>query len=543
MSIGASTDSNFGRATQAVLQHLSEHSDLGTWALCRYDAEGSYTLAVFDPRGEIHVHETLPAPISRSSDHWACAPVRCPDGSPFGELVGFDPRERAASIASIAPTLQVFASLLGALADTEILLADQHRFNEIADGETDPLTGLGTRQGWERRVRVDDHFCLEFGEQASVIVIELTELKHYNELHGHSAGDEELRIAGAAVRAVLTGRHYAARLTGDRFGALLIGVDEEATERLTRSIHEALGRVGVVGTAVATGVGRRRPETGLGGALAAAEAAIDSTRHPLETDTAKSADTAALVDAMEAGEIKAYFQPIVNLHSGEVMAIEALARWQTNEGVRGPDEFLPTLREAGLLRSLFVRMLDDGLSVLSEFRHISPSLQLAVTFEFDKQVETSVLDSIVEGLAKHDIRPGSVMVQISERQASDLPVQLRQELAQVSELGVQLMLDDFGSGFASLETLSALPIHGVKLNRRFTAQVVAGDRASTVVQAMVEVATKGHLTVVAEGIETEMQRGHLVGIGCTLGQGYLFAVPQPAGSLGPMMSAPLANAV
>lgn len=541
--MGAITESNFGRATRAVLQHLSETSGLRTWALCRYDAEGSYTLAVFDPRGEIHLHDTLPAPISRSSEHWACAPVWRSDGSPFGELVGFDPSDCTESIAVIGPVLAVFGSLLGALADTETLLADQHRFNEIADGETDPLTGLGTRQGWERRVRIDDHFCREFGEQASVVVIELTELKHYNELHGHSAGDEELRLAGAAVRAVLSGRHYAARLTGDRFGALLIGEDEETTERLTRSLHDALGRVGVVGTAVATGVGRRRPETGLGGALTAAEAAIDTARHPLVGADTGSFDTAAIVEAMEAGELKAYFQPVVNLHSGEVMAIEALVRWQTSQGIRGPDEFLPTLREAGLLQPLFVRMLDDGLAVLSEFRHTFPTLQLAVTFEFDSQEETSVLEAVVDGLAKHGIRPELLMLQISERQTADLPPQLRHELAQVSELGVQLMLDDFGSGFASLETLSTLPIHGVKLNRRFTAQVVAGDRASTVVQAMVEVATKGNLTVVAEGIETELQREHLVGIGCTLGQGYLFAVPQPTESLPTMLSAPLANVV
>jgi len=543
MSTGAITDSNFARATHEVLQHLSATSGLRTWALCRFDAEGSYTLAVVDPRGEIHVHESLPAPISRSGEHWVSATVRRPDGSIFGEIVGFDPNDRAAAISSITPTLHVLARLLGALADAETQLADQHRFSEIANGQSDPLTGLGTRQGWEQRIRVEDHFCREFGERAAVLVIELSELKRFNELNGHSAGDEQLRIAGAAVRDVLDGTHYGARLTGDRFGALLVGADEAASNRIVDRMHEALGLIGTVGTTIATGIGRRRPETGLGGALAAAEAAIDSAHHPLQAGASTSADTAALVDALELGAIRAYFQPIVNLHTGEVVAIEALARWQSPEGIREPEHFLPGLRQAGLLSALFDRILDDGLAVLGEYRHVAPKLQLAVNFQFDTRLESTLLESITDHLAKHGLQPTSLVLEFSERQTFDLPSHLHDELVRVSELGVQLVLDDFGTGFASLETLTTLPIGGVKLNRRFTAQVVSGDRASSVVQAMVGVATRSGLTVVAEGIENEVQREQLMGIGCTLGQGYLFALPQPADSLGAMLSAPLANLV
>lgn len=540
MSAGAVKTTNFARATRSVLEHLSATSGLRTWALCRVDDEGSYTLSVLDPRGEIHAHERIPAPLSRSTDHWVSAPVHLPDGHVFGELVGFDPNDRAGAAEAITPTLRMYADLLGNLAGTEMALLAEMRAREILEGPFDPLTGLGTRQGWEQRARIDEHFCREFGETAWVMVIELTDLKRFNELHGHSAGDEQLRLTGAAVRDVLAGRHYGARITGDRYAVLLIGLDEQATRGLAEAMHGALA---AMGTAAATGIGHRRSETGFGGALAAAEAEIDRHHHSGQVEGGIAGDTAALVDALEMGAIKAYFQPIVNLHTGAVVAVEALARWQSPDGIREPEAFLPGLRQAGLLGSLFDRMLDDGLATLGEYRHVAPQLQLAVNFQFDTRMETSLQESITESLAKHGLQPTCLVLEFSERQSFDLPEQLKEELERVAAMGVMLVLDDFGTGFASLETLTSLPITGVKLNRKFTAQVISGDRGSSVVQAMVGVATKTGLRVVAEGIETEQQREALVGIGCTLGQGYLFALPQPADSLSAVLTAPLANVV
>ena len=106
---------------------------------------------------------------------------------------------------------------------------------------------------------------------------------------------------------------------------------------------------------------------------------------------------------------------------------------------------------------------------------------------------------------------------------------------------MELMLDDFGTGFASLETLTSLPISGVKLDRRFTGQVVNGDREPVVVKAMIAMAAEAGLTVIAEGIETQLQCDRLVRMGCRLGQGYLFALPQPAESVAAVLSAPLVS--
>ncbi|MDO9173855.1 MAG: EAL domain-containing protein, partial [Actinomycetota bacterium] len=187
-----------------------------------------------------------------------------------------------------------------------------------------------------------------------VLVIELDELKRSNETQGHSVGDEQLRLAGTVLREVLGGHHFAARITGDRLGALMIGVNDHEMGELERTTRQALAAAEV---SAAIGVVRRRPETGLSGAMAAADEIIEQTHAVERVAVADAGHVAALMDAMDRGAIRAYFQPIVDLRTGEVVALEALARWQSADGVREPDQFLPQLQQAGLLGALFDRIL------------------------------------------------------------------------------------------------------------------------------------------------------------------------------------------
>jgi EAL domain-containing protein (putative c-di-GMP-specific phosphodiesterase class I) len=288
-------------------------------------------------------------------------------------------------------------------------------------------------------------------------------------------------------------------------------------------------------------VGLRHPDTGLDGSILEAEAMLEQTHQTRTAPMTDASEAAVVLEAIELGAFKAYFQPIVELRTGAVVAIEALARWQTRDGVREPDQFLRSVQQAGLLGALFDRILDDGLAQLAEFRHIVPHLQLAVNFEFDAKPDNSLFSSVAALLAKYRVPPAALSIELIERQSFDLPTSVRKELVNVAELGVHLVLDDFGTGFASLDTLTSLPVSGVKLDRRFTGQVVNGDREPVVVKAMVAMAAEAGLTVIAEGIETQLQCDRLVRMGCRLGQGYLFALPQPADSLGTVLSAPLVS--
>jgi diguanylate cyclase (GGDEF)-like protein len=541
MSAVTHSDTRFTRAAHGVLKHLSATSGLPTWMVTRTTGGVIHALAVIDPSGTIRVHQAVTHDIGELAGCRLSVPILLPDGDLFGELVGFGSTPPAfLSLESLRTQVDAFASVVGALADSERTLAKERRAADRTSPEelADPLTELASRQGWEQRMRLDEVFCSEFGEPATVLIVELDDLKRYNELHGHGAGDRQIRAAGTIVRNTLVETTFGARLSGDRVGILMIGMPEHEVGELERSLRHAFSEADI---SVAIGLGRRHPELGLDGAVLEAEDQLATTHATHLAPLPDATEASAVMQAIELGDIKAYFQPIVDLRTGAVVSIEALARWSSRDGVREPDQFLRIVQQAGLAGALFERILDDGLEHLSEFRHIVPNLTLAVNFEFDTTLENNFLSSITKLLAKHKVPAAALSIELGERQTFDLPTSTRKELAAVAEMGVSLVLDDFGTGFASLETLTSLPISGVKLDRKFTSQVVNGDREPVVVKAMIAMATEAGLSVIAEGIETQLQCDRLVRLGCRLGQGYLFALPQPADSLSAVLSAPLVS--
>ncbi|MBU6315291.1 MAG: GGDEF domain-containing phosphodiesterase [Acidobacteria bacterium] len=526
----------FSRTAHGVLQHLAASTGLPTWVLARTGGVIGQVLAVVDQSGTLQVHAAVGHDVGDGSAARITVAVDLPDGESFGELVGFGPAlVGLAELQSARAQAAVLATSLGALAQATRALVRIGR-NDAPTGAPDPLTGLATRMDWEARLVLDESYCTEFGENAGVLVIELDELKRFNELHGHSAGDEQLRKAGEIVRAHLGDLHRGARISGDRLGVLMVGVSDEAMAAIERSLR---GSFAAAGISVALGVGRRHPDRGLLGAAHDAEAHFDGSRPMPVATVGDTAEATAVMEALELGAIMAYYQPIVELRTGRVVAVEALARWQTRDGVREPERFLRSVQQAGLLGALFERVLDDGLRQVAEHRHLLPSLGVAVNFEFDSHLDNTFQRTVSTLLQKHRVPAASLSIELSERQTFELPSAIRRELLAVADMGVRLVLDDFGTGFASLETITTLPVAGVKLDRRFTSQVVNGDREAAVVKAMVALAADAGLEVIAEGIETQAQCDRLVRMGCRLGQGYLFALPQPADALAAVLSAPL----
>jgi len=526
----------FSRTALGVLQHLAASTGLPTWVLARTGGVIGQVLAVVDQSGELHLHGSVSHDVGDGSAARVTVPVALPDGDPFGELVGFGPDlPELEALQAARAQAAVLATSLGALAHSARELARIHR-NDTPEGPADPLTGLATRMDWEARLVLDEEYCTEFGENAGVLVIELDELKRSNELHGHSAGDAQLRQAGEIVRSHLGRLHRGGRISGDRLGMLMVGVPDDEMAAIERSLRASFAAAGI---SVAVGVGRRHPDRGLAGAAHEAEAHFDRTHSVPVVASGDDAEATAVMEALELGAIMAYYQPIVELRTGRVVAVEALARWQTRDGVREPEQFLRSVQQSGLLGALFERILDDGLRQVADHRHLLPELGVTVNFEFDSHLDNTFQRTVSTLLQKHRVPAASLSIELSERQTFELPSAIRRELLAVADMGVRLVLDDFGTGFASLETITTLPVTGVKLDRRFTSQVVSGEREAAVVKAMVALAADAGLDVIAEGIETQAQCDRLIRMGCRLGQGYLFALPQPADALAAVLSAPL----
>ena len=544
MNGGLTNDATLGRTARATLEHLRRNTGFPTWLFTRTHDHEQIVIASVDPQFSIVANSVLPTNLS--SDRYLAnvvkrsVPVQLPNGRPYGALVGLSrdlPPPMSNQAESVIPLL---ANMLGALAGAEAAVAAGMRLAERSAAAVDALTGTGTRQAWDALLTSNDERCNANGEQAWVFVISLDELHELNMRQGHGAGDELLAEFGDLLTSTIDGRHFCARITGLQFGVLAVDISAGEAAALETQLRQTMSAAGI---AAWVGVGRRLPGVGLGAAVDAAEAAIADARSAVTVAATKFDDvTAELMDALDGGHIRAYFQPIVDMRTGDVVAIEALARWQTETGIREPGEFLPAIERAGLNGSLFERMLDDGLSHLATFRNVSPNLRLAVNFDFDSVPASGLLKIVTDLADKHGIPLELISLELSERQSFDLSPSTLRELTHVAEAGVKLVLDDFGVGFASLETLTSLPIKGVKLDRRFTGQVVDGEREPAVVKAMISMAADSGLEVIAEGVETQTQCDRLVRLGCRLGQGYLFALPLPPDSMITVLSAPLVSA-
>ncbi len=544
MNGGLTSDATLGRTARAALEHLRRQSGYPTWLLTRINDYERIVVAAVDPQFSIVSNSVLPNDLSTdrflSSASKMVVPVQLPNGQQYGALIGLSrelPSPMPAHAESLIPLL---ANMLGSLAGAEAALAASIRRAEREEAARDALTGVATRQAWETQLSRDDERCNANGEQAWVFMICLDELHELNKRQGHEAGDELLSEFGKLLESTVDGRHFCARITGLQFGILAVDLCAAEATALETNLRQSLSAAGI---GAWVGVGRRLPGVGLGAALDAAEASIAAARSAVSIATTRFDDaTAELVNALDRGQIRAYFQPIVDMRTGDVVAIEALARWQTDNGIREPYEFLPGIERAGLNASLFQRMLDDGLSHLATFRNVSPNLRLAVNFDFDSIPASGLRKSVTDLAEKHNVPLDLISLELSERQSFDLSPATLKELTDVADSGVRLVLDDFGVGFASLETLTSLPISGVKLDRRFTGQVIDGEREPAVVKAMISMAADAGLEVIAEGVETQTQCDRLVRLGCRLGQGYLFALPLPPDSMTTVLSAPLVSA-
>lgn len=239
------------------------------------------------------------------------------------------------------------------------------------------------------------------------------------------------------------------------------------------------------------------------------------------------------------GRMIAYFQPIVELSTGEVVAIEALARMQTADGVLSPDSFLDAYSTPPAMLSLFDRMLESSLQFLSDFSHRIPDLSAALNLEFAGVPDHGLAELVAQRLRQYDIESDAVTIELNERIAYRLTPGALDQLRKLVDLGVKLLLDDVPHSFTALGQLAGIPISGAKLDRRYVQQVTGSEREVLEIERILAEATSHEIEVIAEGVETQAQCDRLVQLGCRFGQGYLFAVPQPASSLSAVLGEPL----
>jgi len=441
----------------------------------------------------------------------------------------------------LATATLVIAIARTALAFRELrALADSNR-----EARTDDLTGLPNRRlFFERLVARFDAGAAP--SRMAVLMIDLDRFKEINDSLGHHVGDDVLRQLGPRLTAAVGSTGTVARLGGDEFGLVLSPLTDpseaiEVAERVRNALREPFQLEGMslrvdasIGIALAPDHGST-PESLLQKADLAMFAA-KRAHAPWQIYSSEQDQNArerldlmeALRDAIGRGEIVPYYQPILDLSRGRVVKAEALARWcHPVRGVLAPAVFLDLIADAGLMEPFTMSVLDQALRQQASWSARGYEIGISVNVSAASLRDEELPAKVGACIAAYGVDPARLTIEITEDCFIADPVQAQVILERLRGLGVELSIDDFGTGFSSLTYLRRLPVTELKLDRSILTGATGDERAVAVIRSTVELAHALGLRIVAEGIENLETLALVDDLGCDAAQGYLMGRPVP----------------
>jgi diguanylate cyclase (GGDEF)-like protein/PAS domain S-box-containing protein len=439
---------------------------------------------------------------------------------------------------------------------------EQKRLEEqlLHDALHDPLTGLANRVLFRDCVERALAGGKRRRSKVAVLFLDLDNFKLVNDSLGHRAGDRLLVEVGRRLGATIRATDVAARQGGDEFTILLDRVRnvEQATasaERIAMELRKPIevdGRAIIVavsiGVAMADG-----PEIDADDLLAHADAAMYEAK-------AQGRDRHAVFDpamrilargrlqmeaelrvAIDEEQFELHYQPIVDLASNRVAGLEALVRWRHPvRGLLAPMEFIPLAELSGLIVPLGRLITTEAcrqLRAMRDARIGDPRLTMSVNLSPRQAAEPGFVAEVAAILAATGVEPSCLVLEITESLMLDASATSDGTLRQLREMGVQLVVDDFGTGFSALEYFKRFALQGLKIDRSFIDGLGRSREDTAIVTATLAFARALGLTVTAEGVETAAQLAHLRSLGCPQGQGFLFSRPVPAADLPALLAA------
>ena len=406
----------------------------------------------------------------------------------------------------------------------------------------DALTGLANRALLIEQLER----LLAEGQQVAAVFIDLDRFKPVNDLFGHEAGDELLREVSRRLHEVVRHGDLIARVGGDEFVVLAIGLEQRSSQLLCERIDAVLADPylladGPVRITASVGLAVADDFSTVTGLLADADLAMYDAKASRRGETINrseqqksAAERRRLADDLAAGlqrnEVVAHLQPLVEIATGRTVAFEALARWNHPRlGLLGPMAFLTVAEDAGLDLLVGDAVLASAAAAL---QHATTPLRLGVNLSVAQLTDRNLATRMAATLARHGFPAGQLTVEITERDT--LPrtagagrVAPDRTLAELRELGATLVLDDFGTGYSSLTHIRRYTLRAVKIDGTFVAGVCDQPEDRAVIAAVVGMADALRMDVVAECVETQAQYDALAAMGCTLAQGFLIARPLP----------------
>jgi len=407
----------------------------------------------------------------------------------------------------------------------------------------DPLTGLPNRALFTERVEA----ALSHGSgAAAVLFLDLDDFKAINDTLGHAVGDEVLSEVGRRVSRCVRSGDTAARLGGDEFAVLLESIDQRGTEVVAESLLKAMrrpfdvpGREAAVNASIgiAPAASAASADELLRNADVAMYAAKESGKHrfahyePSMHAKVKLRHEFALGlrKALERNEIGIVFEPIVELRHGRIVAFEALVRWHSPErGLVMPGDFLPVAEEIGVMGQIGQRVLKLACREARMWQEAHPMFRdvgVSVNLSPSELSAESLSETVAHALFESGLAAADLHIEITEHDVMRDLDSAHVGMTELRALGVNLVLDDFGTGISSLERLDTFPLDGLKIAKPFVDRLLDPAAESSFIDTFVRLSASLGIECIAEGVEHQSQVAKLLERGCTLGQGYHFASP------------------
>jgi diguanylate cyclase (GGDEF)-like protein len=415
---------------------------------------------------------------------------------------------------------------------------------------TDDLTALPNRRRFMALTEEAIAASEASGRGLAVLMLDLDNFKQLNDTLGHHAGDELLRKIGPRVTRALRHLHTIGRLGGDEFAVLVYPAPGEAAiveiaQAILGALREpftvselSLRVTGSLGIATFPDHASDAAELMRHADIAMYQAKTSRDRydfyaHERDTHSLERLSLAAELAAALSGDgIEVHYQPKADSRTRRIVGVEALVRWRRADGrLAPPSEFVGPAEHAGLSRELTRRVLELALAQARRWRDAGYDLQMAVNTTVADLLDVTFPDEVHAALVRHGVPAQELVLEVTESSVLADPERISAVMRRLGELGVELSLDDFGTGYSSMAHLKALPVGELKIDRSFVSRMCSDATDAAIVYALIQLARKLDIRLVAEGVEDRWTWDALRVLDCDLIQGYLISRPLPAAEI------------
>jgi diguanylate cyclase (GGDEF)-like protein/PAS domain S-box-containing protein len=416
----------------------------------------------------------------------------------------------------------------------------------------DPLTGLPNRLLFTDRTEQALAHAQASKRGCALLLIDLDHFKNINDSLGHGVGDQVLKIVAERLTTLFSGGITLARLGGDEFAVLAENCQQVAqAAALAQSVIDGLKKPFVfeghqLFISASVGISLfpndalnaeqllRNADSALFKAKSAGREGYALYTEELTAHAQQRVELASeLRRAIDHDELRVFYQPIHDLHTGGMVGVEALVRWQHPErGLVSPGEFIPIAEQSGLIGDIDAWVLTHACEQMSQWRTAGVGLDfIAVNVSSRLFGRADLYQHVAQVLHDTGLDPSCLELEVTESAVMEDPDSAIEQLHRLRELGLRLAIDDFGTGYSSLLRLKRMPVQMLKIDQGFVAGLPHDEDDVAIVRAIIALANTLGMSVLAEGIERADQASFLLENHCELGQGYWFGRPQSAEQL------------